>query len=103
MATQMISLEFQFQFLDMVFHVTQQHVDIVLDRLGSCPQISDHKALVGAQMAVFYPGDDPEGPRPGIRFVAKGGEKPLFISRLSVRDGGPLSRVRRPEPSPGCW
>lgn len=84
MATQAIGLDLQLQFLDAVFHVAPEHVDVVIDKLGVAVQVGDHEALIGPQVGIFHLGDDPAGLVPGVRLVAEGGEEPLFLPRLLV-------------------
>jgi hypothetical protein len=66
MATQAVGLEFQLQFLDAVFHIAPEHVEVVIDELGAAHQVGDHKALIGAQMGVLHLGDDCGGGGPRI-------------------------------------
>lgn len=84
MATQAIGLDIQFQFLDAVFHIAPEYVDVVIDKLGVAAQVGDHEALIGAQVGIFHFGDDPAGLGPGVRLVAEGGEDLLFLPRLLV-------------------
>lgn len=51
MATQAVALEFQLQFLDAVFRLAPEHLNVVMEKLGVVAQISDHKALIGAKLA----------------------------------------------------
>ena len=48
-AAQAIGLEIQLQFLDAVFHVAPEHVEVVVDKLGIAAQVGDYKALIGAR------------------------------------------------------
>ena len=83
-AAQAIGLEIQLQFLDAVFHVAPEHVEVVVDKLGIAAQVGDYKALIGAQASVFHLGDDPAGLVPGIRLVHKGSQEALFFSSFLV-------------------
>jgi len=47
MATQAVGRELQLQFLDAVFYVTPQHLDVVIDKLGVAAQVSNHEPLPG--------------------------------------------------------
>jgi hypothetical protein len=51
-ATQAIGLEFQLQFLEAVFHIAPEHVEVVINELGVAHQVGAHKTLIGAQMGV---------------------------------------------------
>jgi hypothetical protein len=84
MSTQAIGLDLQFQFLDAVFHLAPEHVDVVMDKLGFAAQVGNHEALIGAQVGIFHFGDDPAGLGLGFRLVAEGGEEPLFLPRFLV-------------------
>ena len=64
MATQAVGLELQLQFLDTIFHVAPQHVNVIIDKLGVATKVSDHKALIGDEIGTFQLGDDPTGPGP---------------------------------------
>ena len=79
MTTQTIGLDLQLQFLDAVFHVAPEHVDVVIDKPWVAHQVGDHEALIGAQVGIFHLGDDPPGLVPGFRLVAEGGEELLFL------------------------
>jgi hypothetical protein len=69
-AAQTVGLDIQFQFLDAVFRVAPEHVEVVIDKLGVAAEVGDHKALIGAQLGVFHFGDDPPGLGPGLRLAA---------------------------------
>jgi hypothetical protein len=84
MATQVIYLDIQLQFLDAVFHIAPKHVNVVIDKLGVAHQVSDYEALVGAQTGIFHFGDKPAGLVPGFCLIAEGGEESLFIPRLLI-------------------
>jgi hypothetical protein len=47
MASQAVGPEFRLQFLNAVFHVAPEHIDVVIDKLGVAAQVSDHKSLTG--------------------------------------------------------
>ena len=78
----LLLIEVQLQFLDAVFHVAPEHVEVVIDKLGLANQVGDHKALIGAQMGVFHLGDDPAGLVPGVRLVAEGSKEALLAGLL---------------------
>jgi hypothetical protein len=83
-AAQAVGLELQLQFLDAVFHVAPEHLEVVVDKLGAAHHVGDHEPLIGAQGGIFLLGDDPAGLVPGFHLVAKGGKEALFLSRLLV-------------------
>jgi hypothetical protein len=43
---QAVGLELQLQFLDAVFHVAPEHVDVVIDKLGIAHQVGYYKSLI---------------------------------------------------------
>ena len=54
MATRAIGLDLQFKFLDALFYVAPEHVDVVLDKLGVAAQTSDHEPLIRTKMGIFH-------------------------------------------------
>jgi hypothetical protein len=54
-AAQAVGFELQLQFLDAVFHVAPQHIDIVIDELGIAAEVGDHEALINTEMSIFPP------------------------------------------------
>ena len=79
-AAQAVGLEIQLQFLDAIFHVAPEHIEVVINELGITAQVRDHEPLIYTQLGVFHLGDEAAGPGPGLRLIAEGGEEALLFS-----------------------
>lgn len=52
-----IGLELQLQLLDPVFDLPSEHIDVVIDPLGTEAQVGHHKPLIGSLVGVLGLGD----------------------------------------------
>ncbi len=81
-ATEPISFEFELKFLDPVFDIPPQHVDLMIDPLGIEAQIRDHKPLIRSLVHVFGLGNHSAPASPRVSPIAEGTKEPLLLSGL---------------------